>query len=150
MEETDSLLGGESSGGLTKRGYLHGKDSTFALMLFFNMVDAMGKTVSQIVEEMKSFACFHEIYQETFVRYPLEKEPQIFHYLCEKSPAFPKPILKKEALGRNVRYTFSTKEWALLRLSGTENALRIVVELDPTEKLSSYEQSISDFIVRMP
>ena len=38
MKEVDALLGGESSGGLTVRGHIHGKDSVYASALFLEML----------------------------------------------------------------------------------------------------------------
>src|SRR5699024_10479855 len=34
IDETNAVLGGESSGGLTVRGHIHGKDSIYAASLF--------------------------------------------------------------------------------------------------------------------
>ncbi len=38
----DAVLGGESSGGLTVRGHIHGKDSIYAATLFVEMIAATG------------------------------------------------------------------------------------------------------------
>ena len=38
----DAVLGGESSGGLTVRDHIHGKDSIYAAALFVEMIAATG------------------------------------------------------------------------------------------------------------
>ena len=41
IDEHDAVLGGESSGGLTVRGHIHGKDSIYAASLFVEMISAV-------------------------------------------------------------------------------------------------------------
>ena len=52
MEETDALIGGESSGGLTIRGHIKGKDGIFAAALLVEMMCVTGKGLSDIMEEI--------------------------------------------------------------------------------------------------
>ncbi|NMT17908.1 phosphoglucomutase/phosphomannomutase family protein, partial [Vibrio parahaemolyticus] len=42
MEADDSLIGGESSGGLTIRGHIKGKDGVFASSLLVEMISVTG------------------------------------------------------------------------------------------------------------
>ncbi len=44
MEADDSLIGGESSGGLTIRGHIKGKDGVFASSLLVEMISVTGKS----------------------------------------------------------------------------------------------------------
>ena len=53
LDEVDAVLGGESSGGLTVRGHIHGKDSVYAASLFAEMVSVIGKTPAEIVDELE-------------------------------------------------------------------------------------------------
>ena len=48
MVEHDALLGGESSGGLTIRGHILGKDGIFASALVVEMLARTGKKISQL------------------------------------------------------------------------------------------------------
>ena len=52
IDEVDAVLGGESSGGLTVRGHIHGKDSVYASMLFVEMLCATGKSAGELLEEL--------------------------------------------------------------------------------------------------
>lgn len=149
MSETDAVLGGESSGGLTVRGYLKGKDTSFALTLFLNMMDDMKKPVSEIVKEVKDFACYHSYEYESFVTYPSSKEDFIEEYLEKNDPNFDIPLIRKEHTGRNFKYYFSDHEWGLLRLSNTEPALRLYLELDDEKLLLEEEKRIKEFVSRI-
>jgi phosphomannomutase len=53
IDEVDAVLGGESSGGLTVRGHINGKDSVYAASLFAEMVSVTGKSPSQIMDELE-------------------------------------------------------------------------------------------------
>ena len=52
MVEHDALLGGESSGGLTVRGHILGKDGIFACALVVEMLARTGKKISEMQEEV--------------------------------------------------------------------------------------------------
>lgn len=43
MTETNAVIGGESSGGLTVRGHIHGKDGVYAACLLVEMIAVTGK-----------------------------------------------------------------------------------------------------------
>ncbi len=149
MTRVDALLGGESSGGLTMRGYLKGKDTTFALLLFVNMMDDMKMPVSQIVKEVKAFAHYPSFDYESFVTYPKWMEQGIEAYFEERSPSFVHPVIKREKIGRNIRYWFNDHEWALLRLSNTEPAIRIYLEIDDFALLKEEETRIQRFVAEL-
>ena len=149
MDECNALLGGESSGGLTCRNYLKGKDTTFALVLFVNMMDDINKPVSEIVKEVKEFASFKSFDYETFLNYPPSKEKMIKEYLENNSPDFVRPFIKKEIIDRNYRYFFSPSEWCLLRLSNTEPALRLYLEIDDPNLLKEEENRIAAYIKKL-
>lgn len=50
MSETNAILGGESSGGLTVAGHIHGKDGVYAASLLVEMVAVTGKKLSQLMK----------------------------------------------------------------------------------------------------
>lgn len=147
IKEVDALIGGESSGGLTIRNYLYGKDSTFAAMLFIEMMTLMNKSVSEIIKEVRDFASFHHVIIETTLHY--KENSNIKEYLNDFEPSFPtKPIeVRKDA--KNFKYIFENDEWAILRLSGTEPVLRVFVETDSLEKTNQYLEIINEFIKNM-
>jgi len=134
MLEYDALLGGESSGGLTVRGHILGKDGIFACALVVEMLAHTGKLISEMQQEA---------WKITGRLYSLE----------ESLPATPEmsatvPRLMKESpitsIGTypviGVTHMDGTKilmendNWALLRFSGTEPVLRLMAEADSPEK----------------
>lgn len=48
MNEVDATIGGESSGGLTVRGHINGKDGIYAAALLVEMIAVTGKTVGDL------------------------------------------------------------------------------------------------------
>ncbi len=53
MQETDAVIGGESSGGLTVRGHINGKDGIYAASLLVEMIAVTGKKLSEIAKEIE-------------------------------------------------------------------------------------------------
>lgn len=147
IKEVDALIGGESSGGLTVRNYIYGKDSTFASMLFIEMMAIMQKSVSEIIKEVRDFANFHHcIVEDTF---SYNENFNIKEYLYNNVPSFPNAPIEIRKFGKNVKYIFENDEWAILRLSGTEPVLRVFVEMETKEKTEKYLQIINQFILSM-
>lgn len=124
----NALLGGESSGGLTVRGYIFGKDSVFSSMLFTEMTVAMGKPVSQIVREVREFAGYDYVCVEDQISF--DSAEGIMEYVLSHEPAFDRPVLECKRLNNNIKYLFEGGCWALLRLSGTEPVFRVFVECE--------------------
>ncbi len=52
MEQYDALIGGESSGGLTVRGHILGKDGLYAASLLIEMISKTGKPLSVLISEL--------------------------------------------------------------------------------------------------
>lgn len=146
MQEHNALLGGESSGGLTIRGHILGKDGIFACALIVEMLAKTGKKVSELLSA---------IYELTGALYFVE----------ESLPATPEmriavPRRIKEAPSShigpyrvvNISQVDGTKlflendNWALLRFSGTEPVLRLTVEADNPEKARELLQWLRQFV----
>ena len=53
MQETDAIIGGESSGGLTVKGHIHGKDGIYAAALLVEMIAVSGKRLSEIAADIR-------------------------------------------------------------------------------------------------
>jgi len=145
MVAQHALLGGESSGGLTVRGHILGKDGIFACALIVEMLARTGRRLSQLQEET---------WKITGRLYSLE----------DGMPATPEmrlaiPRLLKDApitnLGpypvKSVSHMDGTKillendNWALLRFSGTEPVLRLMVEADSPDKAKTLIDWLRDF-----
>ncbi len=134
IDEVDAVLGGESSGGLTVRGHIHGKDSVYAASLFAEMVSVMDKTPSQIIEDLeKQYGKF--IMVEDNLRFAPEKKAEILQVLMtdKKLPAFDTEV-ERVGYKDGCKVYFKDGGFVSCRFSGTEPLLRIFAEADEKEK----------------
>jgi phosphomannomutase/choline kinase len=144
--EHNALLGGESSGGLTIRGHILGKDGIFASALVVEMLARTGQRISQLLER---------VYAITGRLYDLEEN---IPATPEMRVAVPKRMQEAPAsqIGRypvvGVSHLDGTKillendNWALLRFSGTEPILRLVVEADSAGKCHELMSWLRQFV----
>lgn len=144
MIKTDALIGGESSGGLTCRGYLYGKDSAFSASLFMEMRIMMNKPVSEIVNEVHAFADYGYATVERAVT--LSSAETVNTLLMAQTPRFGRKIERSRHFGRNYKYVFGNDCWALFRLSGTEPMLRIFVEAETEKEAVRIADCLEKFI----
>lgn len=134
MLEHKALLGGESSGGLTIRGHILGKDGIFASALIIEMLAKTGKHISELQEQ---------VWQITGRMYTVEDNlaatadmrvvvPQRVKALIASGDA-PYPVVRVREDDGTKLY-FEGDAWVLLRFSGTEPVLRIFAEAETPEK----------------
>lgn len=147
IKEYDALLGGESSGGLTMRGYIYGKDSTFATALFLEMVSEMKKPVSEIIKEVRDFASFNKVSYEDSITF---KNKDKIKEACRKEmPLFTEGNAKVKEVTNNFKYYFPSGDWALIRFSGTEPLIRIFVESDKNKEDCLKDiAAIKEFVIK--
>lgn len=146
MTEYDCLIGGESSGGLTIRNYIHGKDSVFAIMMFLMMASVINKPVSAIISEVKKMSGYKQFVIEDFISYKKENEEKIIEYLKENIPPFVLPLKRKEFYGRNFKYYFENNQWILIRLSGTEPVFRIFSEMNDSKMAHEDIKRLDEYV----
>ena len=144
MRETNALIGGESSGGLTCRGYLYGKDSSFSASLFMEMRIIMDKPVSQIVEECHNFANYNYCTSEDQMKIPESDRYKMA--LRYKNPKFNREVKEKQVYGNNIKFIFDNDCWALLRFSGTEPLLRVFVEAESRVECDRIMKILKNFV----
>lgn len=133
MAETGAIIGGESSGGLTVRGHISGKDGIYAAALLVEMIAVVGKPMSQIYQEITGQ--FPPRYMaETDFSFDPERKPEILHTLMEERrvPQFSETVTGTSYLdGCKVLFD---EGWIIARFSGTEPLLRIFCELPDRER----------------
>ncbi len=144
IKQYDALMGGESSGGLTVRGYIFGKDSTFSSALFTEAVASMGMPVSEIVKTVRNFAGYDMVCLEDQIRF--KSEDGLIDYIKANSPTFDKPLDRCEHFGRNFKYYFKDGSWALIRLSGTEPVFRVFAEFNTYQEAKANVEILRNFI----
>lgn len=129
MQETGAIIGGESSGGLTVRGHIKGKDGVYAAALLVEMLAVTGRKMSQIMEDIHA-ECGEIHMEERDYKFSQEKKQEIFKRLMEE-----KQIPEMEFEVDHISYLdgskvyFSNGGWVIARFSGTEPLLRIFCEM---------------------
>lgn len=138
MAETDAVIGGESSGGLTVRGHIPGKDGIYAAALLVEMIAVTGRKLSDVWADI--IAQTGELYAvETDFRFTPDKKDEIVDLVMRQKrlPEFPLGVMSVSYLdGCKIR--FENGGWLSVRFSGTEPLLRVAGETeDPllTEEL---------------
>ena len=146
IDEVDAVLGGESSGGLTVRGHIHGKDSIYAASLFAEMVSVVEKTPSEFFNELeKEFGVFKLC--EANLEFAPERKPEIEKIvLADKQlPNFNEKIEKVSYMD-GCKVYFENGDFVLCRFSGTEPLLRIFAESSTKEKAFEYIDAFENLL----
>jgi len=149
MVEHNALLGGESSGGLTIRGHILGKDGIFAAALIVEMLARTGQKVSQLRERVyeivgRLYAIESNIPATSEMRIVI---PQRMIALAreheEKAPIMlgDYPVLRISEMD-GTKFYLENDSWALLRFSGTEPMLRIFAEAESEDMAQALVRSL--------
>ena len=146
MQEIDAVLGGESSGGLTVRGWILGKDGIFACALVAEILARTGKSMSELLEM---------IYGITGRLYSMEESipatPEMRLEVPRRLQSEPLTHIGEYKIV-DIVHTDGTKillendNWALLRFSGTEPVLRLFVEADTPVKAEELLSWLRGFV----
>lgn len=146
MVEHNALLGGESSGGLTIRGHILGKDGIFASALVVEMLARTGKKIGELRETKLGITGRLYSLEEAFSATP-EMRIAVPRSLTEASLSRIGPYRPAR-----ISYLDGTKiylendNWLLVRFSGTEPVLRLVVESDSPEKARELIEWLKHFV----
>lgn len=134
MAQNHALLGGESSGGLTIRGHILGKDGIFASALIVEMLAVTGKHVSELLEIVwgitgRLHAVENNLPATADMRIIVPQRVKAMIAAGET----PYPVARVTDYD-GIKVYFENDNWALLRFSGTEPLLRIFAEADTPKK----------------
>ncbi|SMF25496.1 phosphomannomutase [Cellulosimicrobium cellulans J34] len=146
MAEIGAVLGGESSGGLTIRGWILGKDGIFACALVAEMLARTGKRISElrstiyeITGRLHTLEAGVPATPEMRVEVPRRLEAQPLTHVG------PYPVVSVSHLD-GTKILLENDNWALLRFSGTEPVLRMFVEADTPEKAAELLEWLQGFV----
>lgn len=146
MEADDSLIGGESSGGLTIRGHIKGKDGVFASSLLVEMISVTGKKLSELLDEIYSKYGYAYTAEGDCTFKPAQKEVLYNRIYVEKQlPDFEFEI-DKVSYEDGAKVYFKNGGWVIARFSGTEPLLRIFAEMADKETAEKTVQQVKDFL----
>ncbi|MEZ8193385.1 phosphoglucomutase/phosphomannomutase family protein [Vibrio cortegadensis] len=146
MEADDSLLGGESSGGLTIRGHIKGKDGVFASSLLVEMISSTGKKLSELLDEIYRKYGYAYTAEGDCTFKPAQKEVLYDKiYIEKKLPDFEFEI-EKVSYEDGAKVYFKNGGWVIARFSGTEPLLRIFSEMADKDTAERVLQQVKDFL----
>ncbi|RRD93815.1 phosphoglucomutase/phosphomannomutase family protein [Clostridiales bacterium COT073_COT-073] len=146
MAETDAVIGGESSGGLTIRGHIKGKDGIFAAALLVEMICVTGKRLGEMMKEMEEKFGSFQMEEANISFHPKEKE-QLVRLLFEekKLPEFHAEVERVSYLD-GVKVYFKDNSWIIARFSGTEPLIRIFAESDTSSRAYRFIMEFREFL----
>ncbi|MBQ9009718.1 MAG: phosphoglucomutase/phosphomannomutase family protein [Clostridia bacterium] len=146
MDEHDALIGGESSGGLTVRGHISGKDGLYAASLLVEMVSVTGKPLSALVAEI--YATFGEMHMAEYDWGLTETTRGDLHdrlFLQHQLPDFGKAVERVSYLD-GCKVYFADGSWLIARFSGTEPRIRCFAEDATMEKARELVRIMAGFM----
>ncbi len=138
MSQTNAVIGGESSGGLTVRGHIAGKDGIYASALLTEMLAVTGKTIPQLYQEIVSQ--FGELfYTEADAAMTQQRKQQLQQAVFEQRlmPDFGTEIDHVDR-SDGCKVWFKDGSWVICRFSGTEPLLRFAAEGHTTQQARQY------------
>ena len=146
MEADDSLIGGESSGGLTIRGHIKGKDGVFASSLLVEMISVTGKKLSEMLNEIYAKYGYAYTAEGDCKFKPAAKQALYDKVYVEKQlPEFEHEI-DKVSYEDGAKVYFKNGGWVIARFSGTEPLLRIFAEMADQPTAEHVVQQMKDFL----
>ena len=145
MDQHDALIGGESSGGLTVRGHISGKDGLYAASLLVEMLAVTGKPLSELMQEI--YRIYGELHMAEYDwALTRDNEAAIRRTIYEdhKLPDFGREI-------QRVSYEDGCKvyfdgAWIIARFSGTEPRVRVFAEDSTMEKARELVATMAEFL----
>lgn len=145
MEAHDALIGGESSGGLTVRGHISGKDGLYAASLLVEMISVTGKPLSALLKELRD--SFGALYMAEYDWALTQKSrAEIYERLMERKllPDFGLPV-------HHVSYmdgckVYFEEGWIIARFSGTEPRVRVFAEMPTRARARELVRTMAAFL----
>lgn len=146
MEQTDAVIGGESSGGLTIRGHIKGKDGIFASTLIVEMICKTGKSISELLDIIYGKYGYSAM-AECDERFSIQKKNELWKLLFEDKllPEFPYEIERVSYMD-GCKIYFKNGGWIITRFSGTEPLLRIFCEMETIEEARKCIDFMKNFL----
>lgn len=145
MDKHNALIGGESSGGLTVRGHISGKDGLYAASLLVEMLSVTRKPLSALVQEV--YDTYGEMHMAEYDWALTPESRQHIHNLVmiqQQLPDFRQPIDKVSYLdGCKVYFPDG---WIIARFSGTEPRIRVFAEKPTLAEARGLVKTLAAFL----
>ncbi|HBE21521.1 MAG TPA: phosphoglucosamine mutase [Cyanobacteria bacterium UBA11149] len=150
MRETEVLIGGEESGGLSIIGHIPEKDGILADMLVAEAIAYEGKPLSQLVEEAIAEAS-GPLYNQRLDLHLNDAHKAAVLDFCTKTPPAEVAGIKVKEVGRKdgIKLYLDEGSWVLLRPSGTEPLMRVYLETNSIEKQGQIAKAMEGTIAKL-
>lgn len=146
MERTDAVIGGESSGGLTIRGHIKGKDGIFAATLLIEMMCVTNKNLSDILDGIYDKYGQRTMVENAYTFRASEKQGLMKILYEDKAlPEFPYEVEKTNYMD-GMKVYFRSGGWLIARFSGTEPVLRVFSEMPLKEEADNACRIMKEFL----
>ena len=134
MDEIDAVLGGESSGGLTIRGHIKGKDGVFGCALVVEMLARTGKTLGELLDHVYSITGrLHQLEHGIPATPELRVELPRRMAVAAPTEIAGLPVTRIDSYD-GIKIHLAGGSWVLLRFSGTEPVLRMFTEAETPKR----------------
>lgn len=146
MLETGAVIGGESSGGLTVRGHIQGKDGIYAAALLVEMMASTGRSLSELYREITGQCGSFEMVERGY-RFSQEEKERICRTVMEEKqlPDFGLEI-ERASYTDGCKIYFRGGGWVVSRFSGTEPLLRVFCEMDTARRAAEIACCMEAFL----
>lgn len=146
MDREEALIGGESSGGLTIRGHISGKDGIFAASLLIELLSVTGKSLSELLEEIHQTYGYYYM-SESDLRFDASTKARLIDLLFQRKEV---PDLGYEidhvSYRDGMKIYFKNGGWIVVRFSGTEPLLRIFAEMSEESEAIAVSDKMKAFL----
>jgi len=146
MAETNAIIGGESSGGMTVQGHILGKDGIYAAALLVEMMAVTGRKLSEVWADI--IEQVGELYiTESDLRFSPEMKEEVNDLIMKqkKLPEFPYEVSSVSYVD-GCKVYFADGGWLSIRFSGTEPLLRLACETDSAKRSTELCNLMRTFI----
>jgi phosphomannomutase len=146
MDQTGAVIGGESSGGLSVRGHIKGKDGIYAASLLIEMMSVTKKSLSELYREITDR--FGEVFQaddEVILDQRLKQTLKERLFIDKLLPRFLYPVETVSYLD-GCKVYFKNGGWVVVRFSGTEPLLRLGAEMQTESEAQELVKTFRDFL----
>lgn len=144
MAETDAVIGGESSGGLTVRGHIPGKDGIYSGSLLVEMVAVSGRKLSEIYADL--VAKYGELVMvEEGYSFNASRKAELTEriFVNHELPDFDIEVAKVD-WSDGCKVYFVNDGWVTIRFSGTEPLLRVFAEMPTAPEAEKIAATVAE------
>ncbi len=144
MTETDAVIGGESSGGLTVRGHIAGKDGVYAGSLLVEMLAKSDKRLSELWAGIEAQYGHLDMVEEGY-GFSAKRRTQLQERIFTEHdlPAFGHEVTRIR-WDDGCKVYFAHGGWVTIRFSGTEPLLRVFCEMPTQAEAAATSRLVAD------